>query len=436
MLSRLVRHWPVLVVLLFCAYATALLHNAFQAQGQLRVAADARVVADKQRVSLVLADVLAERRRIVKMNDECRPLLRALMEAVDRYQAHEQDLVMRGALEANATVRQERALLLLAGLLSVGVALGLGWALSDAVTRPLHAAVATARAVADGDLTARAQSAGRDETGQLLVTLQEMSLNLRTVVTSVRATADGVAGASSEIANGNNDLSARTEQQASALQQTAATMQHMTTMVQQNAEHSQRATELSSAAAGAAEQGGQLVRRVVSTMGEISTASDEIGQIIGVIDSIAFQTNILALNAAVEAARAGEQGRGFAVVASEVRALAHRSAEAAKQVHRLVHASLLKVKSGEALVSEAGCTMDAIVQQVKAVNALVAGINGATGQQSTGIAEINAAIGSIDQGTQQNAALVEEGAAAAENLKQQAGHLVQMLTRFKTAPAS
>lgn len=382
-----------------------------------------------------LADEGQRDQAIAKMNKECRPLLRALIQAVAAFHEYEAGLVQASAIEAEGEFQTRLQSLLAVCMVAVTAALALGWMLSRAITRPLQRAVDMARAVAGGDLSARIEVSGRDETSALLSALQQMTSDLNSVVATVRTSADGVAGASGEIAMGNQDLSARTEHQASALEQTAATMQHMTATVQQNAAYARQAGELSQAAAGAAVQGGQLVHRVVTTMGEISNSSAEIRTIVNVIDGIAFQTNILALNAAVEAARAGEQGRGFAVVAEEVRALAKRAAQAAKQVHALVQASLDKVQVGEGLVSEAGTMMDNIVQQVQQVNGLVSEISGATSQQSTGIAEINQAVASIDQGTQQNAALVEQSAAAAESLKHQAAQLVQVLARFHTSKA-
>lgn len=383
-----------------------------------------------------MAEAGQREQAIAKMNHDCRPLLRELIQAVAAYNKHGVGLVEASTEQAEAEFQRHQATLIAVCVLAVGAALTLGWLLSTAITRPLRRAVDVAQAVAAGDLSSKIEVLGRDETSELLAALQQMSTSLNSVVATVRSSADGVAGASGEIAIGNQDLSARTEHQASALEETAATMQHMTATVQQNAQYARQASELSQSAANAATQGGQLVHQVVTTMSEISNASDEIRTIIHVIDGIAFQTNILALNAAVEAARAGEQGRGFAVVAEEVRALAKRSADAAKQVHELVQASLDKVHVGETLVSEAGTMMDSIVQQVQQVNGLVAEITGATSQQSNGIAEINQAVASIDQGTQQNAALVEQSAAAAESLKHQAAQLVQVLSRFRTSPAS
>jgi methyl-accepting chemotaxis protein-1 (serine sensor receptor) len=262
-----------------------------------------------------------------------------------------------------------------------------------------------------------------------------MNDGLVDMVGRVRQSADSIATASQQIASGNQDLSSRTERQASALQQTAASMQQMTSTVQHTAESSRQASRLASAATEVAGRGGDVVKRVVATMGEISESSRRIADIIGTIDSIAFQTNILALNAAVEAARAGEQGCGFAVVAGEVRGLAQRSAQAAREIKALIGASVEKVAAGSQLVGEAGSTMGDIVSQVRRMTDLMAEINASATEQSSGIGQVNQAVAAIDQGTQQNAALVEQGAAAAESLQQQASGLLELIAQFKMAPA-
>jgi methyl-accepting chemotaxis protein len=320
-------------------------------------------------------------------------------------------------------------------LLLAALALVLGsftaWRLTRGITRPLQRAVGVARRVADGDLTTDIQVDSADETGQLMQALRDMNASLSQVVGQVRQGTDNMATASSQIAAGNQDLSARTEQQASSLQQTAASMEELTATVKQNADNARQANQLALSASSVAVKGGEVVSQVVETMAAITASSNKVVDIIGVIDGIAFQTNILALNAAVEAARAGEQGRGFAVVASEVRSLAQRSAEAAKEIKVLIGNSVDKVEEGSAQVGEAGKTMTAIVDSVRRVNDIMAEITAATLEQTQGIEQINGAIAQMDQVTQQNAALVEEAAAAAQSLQQQSGGLSQLVSVFK-----
>ena len=315
----------------------------------------------------------------------------------------------------------------------VAVLLGalFAWRISRSITGPLAEAGAVARRIADGDLTEKLQPTGHDEATALMQSLQDMQGQLATVVAGVRHSADSVALASAEIAQGNNDLSGRTEQQAAALEETAASMEQLSATVQQNADNAAQAKQLALDASGVAGQGGAVVARVVQTMKGINESSDQISDIIGVIDSIAFQTNILALNAAVEAARAGEQGRGFAVVATEVRSLAGRSAEAAREIKSLIHASVDRVQQGTALVGEAGTTMGQIVQAIQRVSDLVGEISAASNEQSSGVSQVGEAITQMDQATQQNAALVEESAAAADSLRSQADQLVQAMAVFR-----
>ncbi|MDP2369883.1 methyl-accepting chemotaxis protein, partial [Rhodoferax sp.] len=295
--------------------------------------------------------------------------------------------------------------------------------------------VALAQAVAAGDLTARATLYGSNEIGRLLQTLSDMQGQLAGVVTKVRHGAHGVANASSEIAQGNNDLSARTEQQASALEETAASMEQLNSAVRQNADSARQANQLALNASTVALKGGEVVAQVVQTMKGINDSSRRIADIIQVIDGIAFQTNILALNAAVEAARAGEQGRGFAVVASEVRSLAGRSAEAAKEIKSLISASVERVEQGTAQVDEAGATMTEVVRAIKRVTDLMGEISAASHEQSLGVSQVGEAVAQMDQVTQQNAALVEQMAAAASSLKSQAGELVAGVDVFKLSQA-
>jgi methyl-accepting chemotaxis protein-1 (serine sensor receptor) len=369
---------------------------------------------------------------VSKMNTECRPLLKALLQATGDLVAHEQAQGRERVAAAARRYSTDRWLMLVLSMVAVLGAVAMGWALSNAVTRPLVRAVRLAKAVAAGDLSGDIDVDRADEMGQLLAALKQMNDSLVAMVTRVRLSADGIATATQEIATGNHDLSSRTEKQAAALQQTAASMQQMTATVQQTAESSHQATELASTAAEVAGRGGDVVQRVVRTMSQISASSRKIGDIIGVIDGIAFQTNILALNAAVEAARAGELGRGFAVVAGEVRALAQRSANAAKEIKHLIQDSVSEVEAGSSLVDEAGSTMGEIVDQVQRMTGLMAQIKASTSEQSNGIGQVNQAVASIDQGTQQNAALVEQSAAAADSLRQQADGLLQVIAQFKT----
>ncbi|ALV07867.1 methyl-accepting chemotaxis protein [Roseateles depolymerans] len=323
--------------------------------------------------------------------------------------------------------------LILGGLALCAVSAVLGTLLTRSLFKQLGAepslAVAVAERVARGDLS-EAPTLAAGDTTSLMANLARMQTSLAQVVSNVRSNSESVATASAQIAQGNQDLSARTEQQASALQQTAATMEQLGTTVRHNADSAQQANQLALGASSVAKQGGQVVGEVVSTMQGISESSRKIGDIIGVIDGIAFQTNILALNAAVEAARAGEQGRGFAVVASEVRSLAQRSAQAAKEIKTLIGSSVEQVEKGTQLVDQAGKTMDDIVSSIQRVSDIVAEITAASAEQSSGVQQVGEAVTSMDQATQQNAALVEESAAAAESLRSQARQLVEAVAVF------
>ena len=338
--------------------------------------------------------------------------------------------------QAQQTIRSARLMASLAIVIALLVAVAIGITLTRAIVGPLREAVAVAGSIATGDMTPTIHVQGSDETAQLLQALDSMRGSLVRVVSQVRTGSDSVATASAQIAQGNQDLSGRTEQQASALEETASSMEELSAQVKHNAENAHQANRLATSASTVAVRGGEVVGRVVETMKEINDSSRKISEIISVIDGIAFQTNILALNAAVEAARAGEQGRGFAVVASEVRSLAGRSAEAAKEIKGLINASVERVEAGSALVDEAGNTMSEVVSSIQQVSDLVGEISSASNEQSLGVVQVSDAIVQMDQATQQNAALVEEMAAAANSLNTQAGDLVRSVSIFKIAPPS
>jgi methyl-accepting chemotaxis protein len=321
-----------------------------------------------------------------------------------------------------------------AGLLLLG--LWIMWTITHSVSDSIANALRLTEAVAAGDLNNRIDADGRDEIGRLLQALGTMNGSLARVVSSVRSCTDLIATGSRQIAGGNADLSQRTEAQASSLQQTAASMEQMSATVNTSADTAQQATQLAGDASRAASKGGEVVGQVVQTMREINTASHQIAQITGLIDGIAFQTNILALNAAVEAARAGEQGRGFAVVAAEVRNLAQRSAAAAKEIKELIGDSVEKVEAGTKQVDAAGKTMNEIVASVKKVSDLITEIAAASQEQSAGIGQVNTAVAQMEQVVQQNASLVEEATAATESMKDQAGHLLQLVSRFDVGEGS
>ena len=344
-------------------------------------------------------------------------------------------LAQEDGAQAVAAADWARWIVIATGLIAAALGMGLAWVITRSITRPLVQAVGVAQSVAQGQLGNAMAIDRSDETGDLLQTLQAMDQSLVQIVTNVRQGSDAIATATTQIATGNLDLSGRTEEQASALEQTTAAMHELSGTVAQNYESGKQASALAETAAQVAMRGGKVVAEVVDTMEAINTSSRKIADIIGIIDSIAFQTNILALNAAVEAARAGEQGRGFAVVASEVRALAGRSADAAREIKGLIAESVGNVSNGSTQVEKAGSTMDEIVVSVRRVADIMREMSKASQDQTVGIAQINQAMQQMDQVTQENAALVEEAAAAAQSLQSQAQALVHTVSVFHT-PAS
>ena len=344
-------------------------------------------------------------------------------------QAHR---LLQSRLDARVQSLYTREAILLGGVvLLIVFGLWLGLTITRSITRPAAIARDVAQRIAAGDLTMRVPTGSRDEMGQLLDAIGDMRTNLINMVREVRQASDAIVTGSSEIASGNLDLSQRTEEQAANLEETAASMEQLTATIKLNAETGEQARQLARQASNAASQGGEVVNQVVSTMRDISQSSQHIADIIAIIDSIAFQTNILALNAAVEAARAGEQGRGFAVVAGEVRSLAQNSANAAKEIKELITASVARVEAGSQLVGQAGEGMQSIVTQVHQVSTLIDGITTAGAEQSTGISQVSLAVQQLDQVTQQNAALVEQSAAAADSLRHQADRLREVVNMFR-----
>jgi methyl-accepting chemotaxis protein len=365
------------------------------------------------------------------MNRETFPALDTLLEHTRAMVARQKTDIEDGGRRATGDIDFSRRMMTVMGLAALAVSALLAWRITASITVPLNAAVGIARAVADGDLSTQIAPAGRDETAQLLRALQDMNLSLARTVGTVRAGTANIAGEAGQIAAGNHDLSGRTESQASSLEQTASSMEELTSTVKQNADNARQANQLVISASSVAQRGGAVVAQVVDTMGSIKASSRRIVDIIGVIDGIAFQTNILALNAAVEAARAGEQGRGFAVVAQEVRSLAQRSATAAKEIKGLIDDSVHQVDDGSALVDEAGQTMGLIVTSVQQVADIMAEITSASAEQSMGIEQVNQAIAQMDQMTQQNATLVQQAAAAAQSMQDEAQSLAQSVSAFR-----
>jgi methyl-accepting chemotaxis protein len=365
------------------------------------------------------------------ITSQLRPVVSEYKKTVEAELTYQKGLVIQAAAEGQEKFQLARNLLVGLGLTAVALSAAAAWWITRSITRPMTRALEVADTVASGDLNSRIDVDRGDETGQLLASLKRMNENLATTVDSVRSGTRTINAASTQVASGSLELSARTEQQANALQDTAASMEELTSTVKQNADNAQQANALAQAASLVAARGGAVIEQVVGTMTEIDHSASKIADIIGVIDAIAFQTNILALNAAVEAARAGEQGRGFEVVASEVRNLAQRSAAAAKEIKALIETSTDKVSMGGKLVGEAGATMREIVDSVRRVTDMMSEISAASQEQTVGIERINCAVTEMDEMTQQNAALVEETSAAAEAMRHEAERLAQAVSAFK-----
>ncbi|WP_425251560.1 methyl-accepting chemotaxis protein [Janthinobacterium sp. NFX145] len=361
------------------------------------------------------------------------PIIKELVDALAAHHRYNETLAARGAADGAAAAASARWIAIGLALAVTVLVAGMGLLLARRIAASLDGAIGVARTIAGGDLSVQVRAASNDEVGQLMTALADMSGSLVRIVAEVRSGTDTIGTASSEIAAGNLDLSARTEQQAGSLEETASAMEELTATVRQNADNARQAQQMAVSASDKAQRGGQVMGDVIRTMEAIDSSSNKIADIIGVIDGIAFQTNILALNAAVEAARAGEQGRGFAVVATEVRNLAHRSAAAAKEIKVLISDSVQQVRQGGKLVRQAGASMTEVVDTVRSVTDIVSEISAASVEQSTGIEEINRAITQMDEVTQQNAALVEQAAAASQSLQEQAASLAGVVATFKLA---
>ena len=365
---------------------------------------------------------------------ELQPMAQQYLKAVGAVAEHTRVQLATEQDRAQEAARMAQVFQIAGVLVAVLTGAGLAFWVSRSIVRPLRAAVGFTERVSAGDLTAEVQVVGSDEVGQLLSALQAMRHQIGTVVRRVRQGSEGVSTASAEIAHGNQDLSQRTEQQAGALAEAASSMDQLGTTVRQNADGARNANAMAGDASGVATQAGQMFSEVVSTMQDIHDSARKIADIIGVIDGIAFQTNILALNAAVEAARAGEAGRGFAVVAAEVRLLATRSAEAAHEIKALISESVARVERGTSLVDRAGETVNDVGARIRQVTDVVSEISVASAEQSEGVIEVARTLGAMDQSTQQNSALVEQMAAAAASLRAQADELVQTVAFFQLAP--
>jgi methyl-accepting chemotaxis protein len=417
------------------------LNNVAEYDKLISTSAEKGIYAEYSKVGAQYAAEHAKIARLVRAHqpDEARSLIRGessrLMDSLngglDKLVGVNVDGANKAAQQGAAVYSTSR--IWIAGLLVCAIAIGMLQALWIAaiVSRPLKNALKVAKAVAAGDLTSIIEASGGDETGQLMHALKDMNSGLMHIVSEVRKGTETITIASSEIAAANLDLSSRTEEQASSLEETASAMDELNATVKHNLDSALQANQLAKSASDVAQKGGAVVAQVVDTMGAINASATKIVDIIGVIDGIAFQTNILALNAAVEAARAGEQGRGFAVVASEVRSLAQRSAAAAKEIKALIGDSVEKVDLGAKLVDQAGTTMDEVVESIRRVTNIMNEITAASREQAAGIGQVNDAIMQMDQVTQRNAALVEQAAASAESLQDQAGHLAQVVNVFK-----
>lgn len=391
----------------------------------------AKFAASFNKVDKLVSDTL-QAEATTLMLTETLPALDTLQASINDMALLQKKLVETSGANARKTITAARVWMLVLAVSATLIGIAFAYWISRSITRPLNQAVQVAQTVASGDLTSQIEITSSDEAGQLLQALKSMNDSLLNIVGEVRSGTSTIATASIQIANGNLDLSSRTEEQASSLEETASSMEELTSTVKQNADNARQANQLAATASEVAQKGGTVVSEVVVTMNSINESSMKIVDIISVIDGIAFQTNILALNAAVEAARAGEQGRGFAVVATEVRNLAQRSAAAAKEIKTLIGDSVNKVSVGNKLVEQAGTTMQEIVDSIQRVTDVMAEISAASHEQTGGIEQINQAIMQMDDVTQQNAALVEQAAAAAASLQNQAGHLEQVVSVFKT----
>ncbi|QEA14526.1 methyl-accepting chemotaxis protein [Comamonas flocculans] len=395
-------------------------------------ARDSYNAAANQAIALALENRDDEGREVLMV--QMRPAHEAIFKALNALVAAQQKLMQESAQEVRQTALSTQVLMLALAAVALSLGIAIAWWLTRSITRQLGGEPAyasyIAHEIAEGNLAVPVTLKDGDSTS-LLASMRAMRDSLARVVAQVRGGSESVAAASAQIAQGNLDLSARTEEQASALEETAASMEELSSTVRQNADNAQEANGLAQSASAVATRGGAVVTQVVQTMDGISAASRKIADIIGVIDSIAFQTNILALNAAVEAARAGEQGRGFAVVASEVRSLAGRAAEAAKEIHQLITDSVARVDEGSALVNQAGDTMQEVVASIRRVNDIMGEISAASHEQSAGVSQVGEAVIQMDQTTQQNAALVEEMSAAASSLNSQAQDLLQAVSVFR-----